>query len=124
MPGDRGDHSRMKAIRRKLVHDQGGRCAYCGCHMTEADGVSPRSATLYHCVPVCMGGGNRIDNLVACCFTCNQAKADDLPGHGFARPKKRKKQKRAKVAADAQIQADRAARKAHERARLGTAARQ
>ncbi len=33
--------------------------------------------TLDHIKPACLGGSNRMENLQAMCFPCNQAKADD-----------------------------------------------
>lgn len=47
-------------------------CQYCG-----PDG--PRATTIDHVIPRSRGGGSNPGNLVACCFRCNQKKADRTP---------------------------------------------
>jgi hypothetical protein len=47
-------------------------CQYCG-----PDG--PKATTIDHVIPRSRGGGSNPGNLVACCFKCNQKKADRTP---------------------------------------------
>lgn len=49
------------------------KCGYCDRPLTAL------TMTRDHFVPDCRGGLNRLDNLVACCNDCNQAKADKWP---------------------------------------------
>jgi 5-methylcytosine-specific restriction endonuclease McrA len=110
----------LRAIRTKLADKQMWKCAYCGCRMTEADGVSPSSVTLEHIVPLALGGRDRFDNYCACCLKCNNDKGDDLPEYTLTpKPKRKAKKRKAKPRSDAQIQTDRAARKAFARRELG-----
>lgn len=44
------------------------RCHYCETPLTL------KTATKDHLTPLCRGGSNFIDNIVPCCFPCNQAK--------------------------------------------------
>lgn len=85
--------------------------------MTDADGISPTSATIDHRVPRALGGPDSLHNYVACCLKCNLDKADEMPD---LPPKKINKNVRKKVKkpADAHIQAERAARKMAERRSL------
>lgn len=45
-------------------------CAYC---------ADPAATTIDHVIPRSRGGSNSWSNLVACCFACNQRKADRTP---------------------------------------------
>ena len=108
----------IRSIRKRLIARQNGLCAYCQCQMSETDGVAPTSATLDHIVPISAGGGDNWGNLCACCYQCNQAKADSFGVVAAPRPKPRR-HKRTANNADADIRQDRAARKMAERANLG-----
>lgn len=55
-------------LKRVLQAQSGGYCGYCG--------KRKKKLTLDHIVPVSKGGVTRLNNLVLCCFTCNQIKAD------------------------------------------------
>lgn len=46
------------------------RCSYCG------EKGNSRDLTLDHIIPKCRGGENIPENLVTCCFRCNQKKRD------------------------------------------------
>lgn len=67
-----------KKMREKLRKLQGGKCCYCDCVLTEAEG--PRkskppaytSETLEHLVRREDGGTNHPDNLAVACFRCNR----------------------------------------------------
>ena len=59
--------------RRTVLLRDGGRCQYCG------QKVSPELATYDHLVPRCKGGRTTWDNIVTCCFSCNQRKGDQTP---------------------------------------------
>lgn len=48
----------------------GGQCGYC---------LSRRGTTVDHILPASRGGHETWENLVACCPTCNQLKADRTP---------------------------------------------
>ena len=48
-------------------------CQYCGRHFEE------KELTLDHVVPVSKGGGNSWENLVTCCFKCNNRKGNRTP---------------------------------------------
>lgn len=56
-----------------LVHEQRGRCFYCGEKFRES---SPplRPATVDHKTPLSRGGRDQAPNLVAACRACNQKK--------------------------------------------------
>ena len=65
MPG------RLFIERKKQVIQQGkNRCHYCKASLTLV------GATVDHIVPIAAGGTNAFYNLVACCWSCNNAKAD------------------------------------------------
>lgn len=44
------------------------RCFYCGCELNDSN------ITIDHFIPLCRGGANIKENLVACCFGCNNKK--------------------------------------------------
>ena len=50
-------------------------CRFCGQDLL-ADEQSLRLATIDHLIPTNLGGNNDQDNLVTCCWLCNQAKGD------------------------------------------------
>jgi 5-methylcytosine-specific restriction endonuclease McrA len=57
---------RIPVSRRGVLRRDGYRCAYCPAPATTIDHVVPRSR----------GGQDSWENLVACCFRCNNAKGD------------------------------------------------
>lgn len=59
---------RIPVSRRGILRRDGFRCAYCGASATTIDHVVPRSR----------GGQDSWENLVACCFKCNNVKSDRL----------------------------------------------
>ena len=59
---------RIPVSRRGVLRRDGYRCAYCPASATTIDHVVPRSR----------GGQDSWENLVACCFRCNNAKGDRL----------------------------------------------
>lgn len=65
---------RTRTLSRKsiLARDQ-HTCQYC---MSED---SPAKLTLDHIMPRSRGGANSWENLIACCFPCNNTKADRTP---------------------------------------------
>ena len=50
-------------------------CEYCGVHETDSGGL----LTIDHFRPVGKGGDDSVENLVYCCFRCNQYKRDYWP---------------------------------------------
>lgn len=58
-----------RATRRAILTRDRQKCAYCGGVATTIDHVFPRSR----------GGLDTWENLVAACYTCNQAKGDKTP---------------------------------------------
>jgi 5-methylcytosine-specific restriction endonuclease McrA len=62
--------SRKNTRLRRLCKEQGWRCHYCGEHF-RARGRRP---TVDHKVPLCRGGPNRAENVVAACLQCNADK--------------------------------------------------
>ncbi len=44
------------------------KCFYCGCELNDSN------RTIDHFIPLCRGGANIKENLVACCFGCNNKK--------------------------------------------------
>lgn len=59
-----------------VLRRDGNRCGYCG---------TGNARTVDHIVPRSRGGANSWKNTVACCFTCNQAKADRTPAEAGMR---------------------------------------
>lgn len=62
-------HARSRRILARLIHAQGNRCCYCGRPFTTA---GPTRPTLEHRKARMDGGSNRVSNLAAACFHCNQ----------------------------------------------------
>ena len=54
------------SVRVIVLEKYGGRCAYCGIKFDKMH--------IDHVVPVSMGGGNEIDNLMPSCQSCNNYK--------------------------------------------------
>ncbi len=60
-----------------LLHKQGGRCIWCREPiMLGLPQTHPRRATFDHVKAKALGGTDRVSNLSAACFECNQDKAD------------------------------------------------
>jgi 5-methylcytosine-specific restriction endonuclease McrA len=59
--------------RETLCKRQRNRCYWCGVQMNRRH-LDPLSATLDHYTPRSRGGGGSIDNLVAACKDCNEAR--------------------------------------------------
>jgi 5-methylcytosine-specific restriction endonuclease McrA len=57
-----------KKIRRKVFTRDSWRCARCGIETV---------LTLDHIIPKSKGGSDKLNNLQALCFECNQKKADN-----------------------------------------------
>lgn len=60
---------RVPVTRRGVLRRDGNRCGYCGASASTIDHILPRSR----------GGRDSWENLVACCFTCNNRKGDRTP---------------------------------------------
>lgn len=60
---------RVPVTRRGILRRDGNRCAYCAASANTIDHVMPKSR----------GGAESWDNLVACCFKCNNIKSDRTP---------------------------------------------
>lgn len=62
---------RVTATKRTRIYIRDGyKCSYCGAKGND------KSLTLDHIIPKCRGGLNDPDNLVTCCFPCNQRKSN------------------------------------------------
>ncbi|MGH9817443.1 MAG: HNH endonuclease [Candidatus Acidiferrales bacterium] len=55
-------------VRRALLARESGRCYYCFRVLRE------KTMTVDHVVPLCAGGADALENVVACCFPCNLSK--------------------------------------------------
>ena len=74
----RPQHSRWRtqSLRVRLAEAQNWRC--CWCHQPMAlERKRPDSATFEHIVPRCMGGPDRIENVVIACNDCNNRRPAD-----------------------------------------------
>ncbi|RYE38414.1 MAG: HNH endonuclease [Hyphomicrobiales bacterium] len=56
----------------QLMQACGGRCWFCGCQMNYGNEGS--SITREHLLPRARGGGNKADNIVGACRSCNVSK--------------------------------------------------
>lgn len=63
------DRRYARRLLARLVAAQGGICCYCPRAFTTA---GPRRATLEHVKAKADGGSDRVENLAAACFHCNQ----------------------------------------------------
>ena len=85
----RGRRRAIKFSRENVYMRDGGRCQYCAAR------VSRQDATYDHVVPRARGGHTIWDNVVICCFPCNQRKGGRTPGEAgislLAEPQKPKK---------------------------------
>lgn len=68
--GDADDGSALAA----LMEVSGGRCWYCGCHLTYGGAGVGTSITREHLLPRARGGSNKASNIVAACRACNVSK--------------------------------------------------
>lgn len=60
-----------KAIRRRLLEENGNRCCFCLCVLNEW------SATREHIIPRAVGGTDAQANLTVSCEDCNQARGSE-----------------------------------------------
>lgn len=68
----------MKFDRPKIHQKYNGRCAYCGCEITQ------RQMHIDHIKPRRAGGSDDMDNLNPSCYSCNNYKGGDtLKGFRF-----------------------------------------
>lgn len=56
-------------VKRHLVKDQGGKCCYCKRPFTK---TGPTQMTIEHKLARMDGGSDKIENLAAACWHCNQ----------------------------------------------------
>ncbi len=68
----------FRIARTNHLMQRGGRCHYCREPLTCAQ------VTADHKIPRSRGGKNQMANIAACCFACNQAKADKTESRFFA----------------------------------------
>ncbi|PTM56679.1 HNH endonuclease [Desmospora activa] len=68
-PNPKKKQNSYQRIRQKVLLRDEYTCRYCGRYGNTVDHIIPRAK----------GGKNKMENLVACCFDCNQAKKDLLP---------------------------------------------
>lgn len=68
-------------VRKEIARQQGWKCWYCDRLMDKRGGTHKRvtGVTLDHIHPRARGGTDDRWNLVAACYSCNQAKGDRLP---------------------------------------------
>jgi 5-methylcytosine-specific restriction endonuclease McrA len=64
-----------KRVREIVWRRSNGLCAYCGERLFRGVIYSPKSFTIDHIRPRAAGGKNRINNLAACCYECNQRRS-------------------------------------------------
>lgn len=53
-------------------------CQYCGVWCYDSYILNKKSLTVDHMLPVAIGGGNKVENLVTCCFDCNMIKGSKI----------------------------------------------
>jgi hypothetical protein len=66
----RGRQRRSSSKRNRILARDGYKCMYCGRHGDD------RTLTVDHIIPASKGGERTPENLVACCFPCNQRKGN------------------------------------------------
>jgi 5-methylcytosine-specific restriction endonuclease McrA len=76
-------------IRSKETHDllfkkTKGRCWYCDAKLTKSGGNIGSDFCIDHLMPHKKGGSSEIDNLVACCNSCNSSKGQKTPEEYFS----------------------------------------
>lgn len=62
------EHRVKKTLKRRLIREQGGVCAACGCRGTTST-LEP-----HHIIPVSRGGATEWGNLTALCRACHVAR--------------------------------------------------
>lgn len=71
-----------RLLRRLVLERDGFRCRYCGVALRpyrQGREHDDDEATVDHIVPRSRGGADEATNMVACCWRCNQDKADTVP---------------------------------------------
>lgn len=58
----------------RLIERDGLICCYCGRELVRTIKNRANQATIDHVIPKTQGGRNQLDNLVLCCYACNQEK--------------------------------------------------
>lgn len=71
---DRHRSTRIPLNRRNIYFRDGNICQYCGRKFATSE------LSLDHVIPRSRGGGDTWENLVCACVSCNNRKADKLPG--------------------------------------------
>jgi 5-methylcytosine-specific restriction endonuclease McrA len=66
----------LRALKRQALHEQGGKCRWCGDPLTIED------ATADHLVPRYAGGATRHGNIVAACAHCNSTRNIEANHYG------------------------------------------
>jgi hypothetical protein len=87
MPHIVKSQSRIFKQRQQLFLREGGLCFYCHVIMTLAP-EKLNTCTRDHIIPVSQGGSDAMDNLVAACFACNNARGP-MDAQAFLRLVKR-----------------------------------
>ncbi len=64
----------LKWLRSLAERRQGGLCIYCGRVMLPTALRRGRSSTADHVIPLARGGKTELNNIVACCKSCNERK--------------------------------------------------
>lgn len=62
-------YEKVPLTRKNIFRRDNHTCVYCGAN-------NPKNLTLDHVVPQSKGGKDTWNNLVTCCYSCNQEKAD------------------------------------------------
>lgn len=78
-PSDNANETHKKSdprIRRVVYSMTGGKCAYCGVHVTLEFEEGKQSMCVEHVVPESKGGPNCLHNYVPACGPCNTGKRD------------------------------------------------
>ena len=83
--------ARIAKHREAAREDQDNLCFYCAHPMTDAESGLGSAVTADHLIPQAQGGTSARENIVACCFDCNQKK-DCSPA--FMPPLSRRKHQR------------------------------
>jgi 5-methylcytosine-specific restriction enzyme A len=75
--GTVGEMPSRSSLKRRLLREQGGVCAWCGQPLDA--GTAERFPTLDHVIPRSRGGSNDADNIVVACLACNAGRGQSLP---------------------------------------------
>jgi 5-methylcytosine-specific restriction endonuclease McrA len=81
--GDVSRGIRRKVYEMNLVKHGEYTCEYCNKkplyrNQSGESHMQDNTITVDHIIPFSKGGSNKMDNLIACCFECNNKKADNL----------------------------------------------